>query len=187
MKKFLLPLVLIITLSFSSGCAYTGLPPGLSYREGVDVQYFNPSLSSFEIAHLVSEDFLTSFEYGENKFYCSIYEPFLFLDVFDKALMYLEYSDDVYEEAKNYILTEMDLDLSKERSYNGYIFHFNKDCRVDDFPYEYLMAGYNDSKNRLVFLGLYAAPEKHPELECGETDFGKYLQIVYGEFYDFDA
>ncbi len=186
MKRFLLSLAFVITLSFSSGCAYTGLPPGLSFREGVDVQYFNPSLSSFEIAHLVSEDFLTSFEYGENKFYCSIYEPFLFLDVFDKALMYLEYSDDVYEEAKNYILTEMDLDLSQEKSYNGYVFHFNKDHRII-FPYEYLMAGYNDSKNRLVFLGLCAGIGKHPELECGETDFGKYLQIVYGEFYDFDA
>ena len=185
MKKFLLSLALVIALSFSSGCAY-GLPPGLSYREGVDVQYFSSKLSSFETARLVSEDFLTRFEYGDNKFYWDVYE-FLLLDIFDKTLMYLEYSDDVYEEAKNYILTEMDLDLSKERSYNGYIFHFNKDCRVDDFPYEYLMAGYNDSKNRLVFLGLYAAPEKHPELECGETDFGKYLKIVYGEFYDFDA
>ena len=188
MKRFLLSLVLVITLSFFSGCAY-GLPPGLSYREGVDVKYFDHSLSSFGIADLVSEDFLTSFEYGDNKFYCYIYEPFLFIEVFDKALMYLEYSDDVYEEAKNYILTEMDLDLSQEKSYNGYIFHFNtgRYNLVTNFPTGYLMAGYNDSKNRLVFLGIYASTKKHPELDYGETDFGKYLKMVYGEFYDFDA
>lgn len=187
MKKFLLSLALIITLSFSSGCAYTGLPPGLSYREGVDVKYFEFELSEYSTAHLVSEDFLTKFEYGDNKFYWGAYESFLLLDVFDKTLMYLEYSDDVYVEAKNYILTEMDLDLSQEKSYNGYVLYFNNDCLRTNFSYVYLIAGYNDSKNRLVFLGLYVSARNHPELECGETDFGKYLKMVYGEFYDFDA
>ena len=192
MKRFLLSLVLVTTLSFFSGCTggCTGikpLPTGEPYYKGVDVQEFSTSLSSFGTAHLVSEDFLTKFEYGDNKFYWDNNEGFFRLADIDKTLMYLEYTDDVYEEAKNYILTEMDLDLSQEKNYNGYIFHFNNDCLRTNFPYVYLIAGYNDSKNKIVFLGIYASTKKHPELDYGETDFGKYLKMVYGEFYDFDA
>ena len=194
MKKILLELILITTLAYFSGCTggCTGinpLPTGRPFCEGVDVQEFSPMLSECGTTyHLIPETFLTKFEYGDNKFYWDTNGSFFrFLPDIDKTLMYLEYTDDVYEKAKDYILTDMNLDFTQEKSYNGYVFHFNEDFGYIYFPYSYLIAGYNDSKNRLVFLGLYASAKKYPELECGETDFGKYLKMVYGEFYDFDA
>lgn len=184
MKKFLLALILISTFVFVTGCS-----EGIDYTKGVDVINFSFAESSIgTTSHLIPQDLLTKFEYGDNKYFRYTNDGAFYFGDIDKTLMYLEYTDNVYEEAKDYILTEMNLDFSKEKSYNGYVFHFNEDFpHRTYFPHGYLMAGYNDEKNRLVFLGLTSSEKKYPEFECGKTDFGKYLKIVYGEFYDFDA
>lgn len=187
-KKFILVVILSAVAVFVTGCS-----EGVKYSEGVDVQYFRPALSSIgTTAYLIPDNFLEEFEYTENKFYrYSNDRAFSFGDM-DKNLMYLEYSDEVYEEAKDFVLTEMDLDLSDERIYNGYTFYMNyahehNDGPKEIFPYRYFMAGYNDAKNRIIFISMDCVQKAYPEAEQGLTDFGWYLQTFFGEFYDFDA
>lgn len=185
MKKNFLHLVLIIILTIISGCS-----KGTDYTKGVDVEHFIYSQSSVgTTSHLIPENFLTMFEYGQNKYYRYTNETtFVPGGDMDKTLMYLVYSEDIYKESKDYILCEMNLDFSQFKSYNGYVFYFNEDFpHKTNFPFDYLMAGYNDTKNTLIFLGMSCERNKYPDLEYGETDFGKYLKIFFGEFYDFDA
>ena len=191
MKKCCLKLSLVLILMLSAGCS-SHSHEGFTYSEyaaGVDVKYLTQGLSSHgTTGHLIPKDFLTKFEYGNNKFYWYTNEKTFSFGDMDKTLVYLEYADDIYEKAKSYILNYEGIDLSQEMNYNDYIFHFNEDFpHPTNFPFGYLMAGYNDTKNTLIFLGMSCAENKYPDLEYGKTDFGKYLKIFFGEFYDFDA
>lgn len=136
---------------------------------------------------LIPKGFLTRYEYvqGDFFFYAT---AVLNRDPMDKTLLYVEYSDTNYKEAKEYIMTEMNLNIAEAKEYNGYTFYLNNDFEPREiFPFQYTMAGYNDEKNRLIFLGMVCAEKSYPDVQYGETDFGLYLEIFFGEWYDFDA
>jgi hypothetical protein len=183
-KRFFLSAVLLAIMLPLTGCSHEA-----GYTEVMDVKDFSPALSSVgTTSDLIPENFLNMFQYTENKFYRYANDECIFHWNMDKTLMYLQYPNVVYEEAKEYILTEMDLDFSVERSYNGYVFYMNLAYSPNIiFPSQSLMAGYNDTANRLVFLGMCCSDDVYPEVNLGLTDFGAYLKTFYGEFYDFDA
>ena len=156
MKKRILSGIVLCAVCISvAGCNLGGWEIGTYYTQGVDVEEFTPALSSIgTTAYLIPDNFLEEFDYVENKFYRYTNEHGFDFGDMDKNLIYLGYSDEVYEEAKNYILTEMDLNLSDEKIYNGYTFYMNyaqehATGHQEIFPYECNMAGYNDSKIEL--------------------------------------
>ena len=89
--------------------------------------------------------------------------------------------------------------LSSEniREYNGYVFvenlalakghGFLKDGRNTKFPSWFTMMGYNDSLCKLVFIGFCCSGVDDPQAAYAETDFGKFLDIFFSEYYDFNA
>lgn len=183
-KRLIFSFILCVIAILLAGCS-----TGIKYSEGVDVQYFSPALSSSgTTSQLVPEKFLEKFEYSENRFYHYTNERAFSFGDMDKTLLYLEYDDGIYEKAKEYILTEMDLNFTEKREYNGYVFYLNEDLATRTyFPYQYLMAGYNDDKNRVIFFGMVCVERLYPDVKYGETDLGLYLKIFFGDWYDFDA
>lgn len=183
MKKLFCVIISVVVIVFFVGCS-----SGVSFVDGVDVRHFIPTLSSVGTTGcLIPKNLLEEFDYGENRFYWSSNDRLLPGDM-DKTLLYVEYSDANYEEAKEYIMTEMNLNIAEAKEYNGYIFYLNNDFEPREiFPFQYTMAGYNDEKNRLIFLGMVCAEKSYPDVQYGETDFGLYLEIFFGEWYDFDA
>ena len=187
-KRLIFSFILCVIAILLAGCS-----TGIKYSEGVDVQYFSPALSSSgTTSQLVPEKYLEKFEYSENRFYHYTNERAFSFGDMDKTLLYLEYDDGIYEKAKEYILTEMDINFTERREYSEYVFYINHAFKnvagyLEFFPYQYLMVGYNDDKNRVIFFGMVCVERLYPDVKYGETDLGLYLKIFFGDWYDFDA
>lgn len=114
----------------------------------------------------------------------------------ETAFAYLEYEAATYEEAKQFCLNTMSLSAENTKEYNGYVFAENlalteknrsedgKDLR---YPRYFIMFGYNDALNRLVFISLFCGDEHAEKAALADTDFGTFLKEFYGEYYDFGA
>ena len=127
--------------------------------------------------------------------------PLLSLSSLEKAIAILEYDDIIYQEAKQYCLNNMYLSPTNIKEHNGYVFIENlgyadyvgsiKNGVNQEFPETFTMFGYNDSLKTLVFLGFcseHANDKKDdPQAAYAETDFGKFLDIFFSEYYDFNA
>ena len=178
----LLPIVLL----FSVACAH---------YETAGLEKFAPELSEDGLTgHLIPDDLLEVYPYVDGDFYYYLDEVLLSVDKSqceEKCLLWLEYSDEIYLEAKEYILLEMDLDLEQELSYSGYTFYINYGMKhvghyPCSFPGYYNAAGFSDANHRLIFIGFHATLDDHPEIDYGLTDFGLYLETFFGEYYNFN-
>ena len=116
------------------------------------------------------------------------FSDFISNQYFEKTLLYVKYSDDEYEKAKEYIIKQQDLDIFNDLSFNSYHFYLNQleVSFLRHFPSSYIMTGYNDEQNILIFIGMYCSEKSYPEVQYGLTDFGLYLKTFFGEWYNFD-
>jgi len=159
------------------------------------IEEFHPSNSDFSLCvGLIPEDFLENYDNyiaGDYFFYSN--NNYINLGI-DKTLMYLVYEKDVYEEAKQYIFDNMALDIDNKRELNGYVFYESLSYieatkainpELDTFPNDYQMVAINDEKNTIIFLGLFTG-SSYENIQLGNTDFAKYLEIFYGEYYSFE-
>ncbi len=111
----------------------------------------------------------------------------------DRSLMYIEFTEDVYQSAKSSIFDWEDPDVKvveeTRLDYNGYVFYesyfYNNYQKWFGGNYRCAMAGYNDEKHKLIFISMFCDVD-YPELETALTDFEFYLKTFYGDFYDFD-
>ena len=157
------------------------------YRED-GLESFNKAHSYGVTCYLIPDNFMEDFEYVDGDYHW--YSDDDYRKSMDKTLLYLEYSDENYRQAKEFVLTEMDLDFSTEKSYNGYVFYINlayaNGAYREIFPRQYTMVGYNDNNSRIIFIGMCCAANDYPETQYGLTDFGLYLKTFFGEWYNFD-
>ena len=162
---------------------------------------YHPMDSNFEITQQFfpteNSDFLDMFDYvwGDYHYYES---PLTIIkSPYAKAIAVLKYEQNVYWEAKQYCLDHMYLSSTNIKEYNGYMFSENlafakendslEDGENTDFPGWFTMMAYNDSLNTLVFIGFYCTYDDDPDAAYAETDFGKFLDIFFSEYYDFNA
>lgn len=145
-------------------------------------------------------DFLKMFDYtwGDYHYYDA---PFLSVSSLEKAIAVLKYDEEIYRKAKQYCLDNMYLSATNIKEYSGYVFVENlahpesfgrvKNGANQDFPQIFTMFGYNDALNTLVFIGFCSenafSKKDDPKAAYAETDFGKFLDIFYSEYYDFNA
>ena len=186
MKKiFSVILIVVCVLSLVSCWEKT-------YR-GIDE--FHRGNSDFSLcAWLIPNDFLEIYDNYVSGDYFFYSNNNYINNGIDKTLMYLVYEEDIYEDVKQYVFDNMTLDIVNKRELNGYVFYENlsfadsleyKDIDPDSFPYQYNMVAINDEKKTVLFFGLIAG-SSYENIELGNTDFAKYLEVFYGEYYSFE-
>ena len=114
---------------------------------------------------LPSEDFIDKFEYKEARYYH--YETALF-DVSNFhafSYLYFEYSDEVYFEAKDFMLSEVKAFNDHYEHYHDFVFlesaktvekrNLSSTKIESEFPEWFWMLGYNDVSKSMLFCGFY--------------------------------
>ena len=186
MKKILSVILIVVCVLSLVSCWEK------TYR-GIDE--FSQGNSDFTLCHgLIPKDFLKTYDnYVDGDYFFYSNNNYINLGI-DKTLMYLVYEKDVYEEAKQYLFDNADLDIDNKRELNGYVFYENLSYakyvkaineELDTFPYQYNMVAISDEKNTIIFMGIYTG-SSYENIELGNTDFAKYLEVFYGEYYSFE-
>ena len=135
---------------------------------------------------LIPEEFVEKFTYTDG-YYCHycFSKSFFSSSSSDRALMFLQYDGETYEEAKAYVFANMDLSEESVESYNGYAFY---DIYTESFginaPHQFKRFAFNDSKKTLIFIGHYSF-QYEDILEEYSDDWGAFLNDFYGDWYDF--
>lgn len=154
--------------------------------------------------------FLKAYPYIDGDYF--YFETGVFTDrCVEQELMYLVYSPDVYEEAKNEALEDFSLSSCHRYRYNGYDFIENLSnwqmeyatlTKYNQKGYEYFietgenlyfpnnkfnMVAYNDEKNILLFLGFHFGGKMNEEDEIALNPFQiEAFLKTYFYFYDFN-
>ncbi len=183
MKKTVCLLIcLSIAIFCSGGCGGRVVEkPGFS-NFNVNDSMFGICGGSLRLGKTVQE----TYEYIEGDYYFSSYQ-FLPFAIQESSLIYLVYTDAIYEEAKQFVIDhfEMSSDLHTF-TYNDYTFYT---VIVWEFPLHHTLLAYNDEKNTLVFMGFYiSSPLSNRDQEILQMlvdgDIEPFLK-EYFSFYDF--
>ena len=159
-----------------------------------DFQNFQSGLENFHSANsdhglcdgLIPDDFIDLFEYMDGTYYKEYTSSGLFRDVCERSLVYFEYDDITYNNAKSYAIENLILDEKQFAEYGGYSFFTNKTREHDTgYPRNFKVYGYNDENNTLVFLGFYVSVELYEEVDALANDWPAFLEKYYGEWYSF--
>ena len=173
-----------------------------SFDEYVDhVNRYENGFSYVEIDHplfwLPSISFLQDYSYIEGFYYWREDDALrgFFTDELrsDIALLSLKYDENVYIEAKDFMLQEIEPYEDKYYEYGSYIFYENSNFAEErgskGFPLWFTMACYNDEKQTLCFLGFYVPggttlfDEKY--LTDMDNNWEDFIDEFFGEYYDF--
>ena len=154
MKKTLsLIIILTIVVMMFVGCTHT-TKNGLA----IYIERYN-YICDFELTNdLIYNDaqFLEDFKYIDGDFH---YESDFW--TCSKTLLYLEYDNETYINAKNAVLENTPHYDNEVYEFNGYVFHKtpNMYYNIEDSLKKFILIGYNDEKQTLFFLGAYVGPE----------------------------
>lgn len=174
-------------LTFAFLCSACGTH---SYREGLD-NYDVKSAHYVSTNDIIPNGFLEEFEYVNGNFYYSFDEPFPFTHTIESTLIYLNYDDSVYENAKDYILTAYGIDDKTDwiiGSCKNYSFHINNEYKYTQItPHSRFVAlSYNDDINTLVLIGFYSNDDLY-EFENNQIVGFEDLLKTYFTWYDFES
>ncbi len=185
--KLLLAPVLLLTMLLTSCQGY--LTSGL----GEYPWYDDVELYKF----LTPKNFTDEFSYIDGDYYAYESAPLEF-DRDTVAILYLQYEEEVYVQAKQYMLDNTDYNEEEYNEYNGYAFYENMALAKDhdhidengknSFGVAWTnFICYNDSNKILIFLGIcVTSPGEATARELYKEDFGAFLK-EYFSWYDFDA
>lgn len=111
------------------------------------------------------------------------------------SLLALKYDENVYIEAKSFMLEKISPIDKELYAYNGYIFYQNpnfiKFWGEGRFPQFFTMASYNDEKHTLLFIGMYSWTFAGPScledrfLNDPKGNWEEFIETYYGDIYDF--
>ena len=193
--------LIIITLFILSSCCYEIEYKSIDeYKERVMTSGFG--FYDVEIDHpkylLPSNNYLDEYSYLEGNYY--FYENSPFCDFVmekhkpNRYLIILKYSENIYYEAKQFVLENIPIYMEKKYSINNYQFYINKNF-MDRFdkndlpqvPKWMTMVGYNDEKSIICFLGFNNSYPKLEDKYLNEFDnnFEDFIVQYYSEYYEF--
>ncbi len=198
MKKVLVIFLIIVCSICMAGCYQDFSSDSLDdYIAFVKRNGFGNS--TLELDHpdyfLPSDTFLEDYDYIEGRYawrdYDSLRELFQKRVSPDITFLYLRYEEEVYINAKQCMLDNIEPYNELYYEYNDYIFYENSNFieqkRKRRFPEYFTMACYNDKSYELVFIGFYASvrTEKGYMININ-NDFGAFINAYYGEYHDFN-
>ena len=141
--------------------------------------------------NIIPEGFINRFAYTDGYCYHFCFGKDFSFAVSDRALLFFEYDDETYNQAKEYVFANLILSSKPVEEYNGYIFYdnyseqlFNEESSYA-FPYAFMRFAYNDSKNTLIFIGCFTSHDFDENMKQTSADWGVFLEKYYGEWYDF--
>jgi hypothetical protein len=145
--------------------------------------------SNMVYGYLLPSEMETKYPYTDGDFY---YRDNL-IESIVVCIEYLKYTDEIYPEAKEYMLANTDYTEKVHYTYNGYEFYENlkrprekgdlDENGKNTWGLEVChFICYNDSKQTLVFTALYQSSDK----TCSQEDWGAFLK-KYFPYYDFDV
>ena len=195
MKKITCIFICIVLVACVVSCS-------AAEKHGIDSFDVNDSESGLtqHLLPTMDDEFLAMFKYTYGDYH--YYDGILSTDPpAEKVFMILEYEEAIYQEAKQYCIDNMCLSKDNVKTYNGYVFVENlaypremkylKGQKNTRFPNSFCMLGYNDLNQSLIFIGFSLGETPKSDLEkkaaYAETDFGKFLDIFFSEYYDFNA
>ena len=161
------------------------------------INKYERGYSNFEIDlpeyFLPSPTFFEDYKYTKGYYYYFGDES-LFVD-FPKpntSLLVLEYDEKTYEQAKEYMLEKIKPYNNTRYIYDNYSFYENSNFinlrKERGFPTWFTVAGLNDEKRALVFLGFHTSTSsvlpngRETDMEEHWTSF---IDEYYGKYYDF--
>ena len=183
-----LALVLVACMLFSL-VSCNLLLSGLEF-ETSGIENFRPATSTVGTTTcIIPEKFLDDFKYENAQYYYNDECPAFDFHI-DRGIIICEYDDEVYTEAKNYCLDNMELFHDTAIEYNGYTFIENVEVfEHEDCPNNFNMFVYNDDRQCLIFLGFYFfnINDKYTPHEYAPDDFIEILETYFTDYgyYDF--
>lgn len=195
MKKGKLLVCCAFFLAFSlllGGCHL--LEEDTIYITGIENHSEALSSRSLTDQLFMPRDFLSTFTYESgNFFYYDRYDIFM-KDPLERSLLYLNYDEETYLQAKEYALQNI---FSKEkvtRQYNDFVFVDNYNGEKDaeyaseqfttEISHWFTSVGYNDQNCCLIFLGFYGSSEEMKVVNG--LSWGEFLEHYFSEYYDFE-
>jgi len=179
MKKSFIVLFLVISILLTS-CTST------YHNDGIE--NFNKGDSSVSLCqNLIPDGFIDEFEYIEADYHWFATEKFIAVEARETVIMYFKYSDEIYNEAKEYIVENMLLSNKITAEYGNYKFLDNYTNGTSyKFPYSFSRVAYNDANNTLVFIAFNVSAELYKDAALAREDWGAFLGKYYGEWYSFE-
>ncbi len=187
-RVFLTLTIVFILLGMCTSCRMELYFDSLEeYRKGVEAHGIGNSNTEIDIAFafLPSQTFISDYVYTDGGYH--YYEDSRFwLTKPEKSFLWLRYSEDVYLEAKAFMLEKIPNDDEDHiYPYGDYVFYLNFDM---DFPLWFTMACYNDTNCTLMFIGFYIFESQDEGKEHKWeriSDWENFIDTYYGEYYDF--
>ena len=196
MKKIIAFVFVIIFVLSLTSCNEPIVCDSLEeYIEMVERNEYKVGHSSLELDHpeylLPSDSFFSDYTYSNGGYYR--YENSLLGAENSKSILWLQYSPEVYIEAKT-SLNDIIAQSKRSYSYGDYSFFLHHNFFEDyggTYPAWFTLAGYNDTTYTLFFLGFHKFSSDRvmssEELNAlMEPDFGKFLNTFYSEQYNFE-
>ncbi len=188
MKKILYIFVLLFNVLLLSSCDE-------EYSEGFEHITEHGSEIELDMGTLHFYNTFKEYNYIDGNYY--FYEK-----IFDseKFLMYFKYEEEDYWKAKEYLFENFSLWDEPIKEYNDYIFYLNTyyvdykdlpeinenyDYWYYGFPEEFQTYCYNDRTSTLMLIGYWNGSNKEERL-LAKDEFGKFLESVFGKYYDFN-
>ena len=199
MKNKTIFVIVVLSLCLLTSCAV--FQPSPLYVNGLENWRAEESNVGLNQHLFPNEQFITQFTYIDGNYHynddCKIFKPSV-----ETSLVYLKYDSELYLEAKQYCLDNMNLSKNNIAEYNGYVFVENLslpeeyECLQNGenlrYPAFFTMFGYHDSLETLVFIGFHSSAttsygrEVYDKIELAKTDFGAFLTEFYLQYYDFN-
>lgn len=161
------------------------------------IENFSPGDSEFSLCSTLmpNHNFINQYEYIEADYYYSDYCKDSCVGFGEEhVIIYFEYDEEIYNEAKDYCLSKFPLSEKNRVEYNGYVFIENvwlKEENDEPFDLErFQMFIYNDGLNRLVFMGYknmedYFVSFSPEQSQNVLDDWETFLEQEFAEVYDF--
>lgn len=196
MKKIFVIILIIVCSICMTGC-YEDLRRE-NLEEYIDLVHRGGghSHSSLDRAEyfLPSATFFEDYDYIEGKYAWREDDPLR--ELFQKdvhpeiTFLYLRYEEEVYINAKQCMLENIEPYNELYYEYNDYIFYENSNyiqTMGRRFPEDFTMACYNDKKCTLIFIGFNAYTKSNKKyVDYLKNDFPMFIDTYYGEYHDFN-
>ena len=204
MKKIINIVLISMCIMFLSSC-YQDLEISSLDEYVAQISQYKIGYSSVEIDDpdyfLPSRTFIQDYDYIEGKYYWREDDPLrqLFTTKVnpDISFLCLQYDENTYYNAKEFMLKEIKPYGNKFYEYNNYIFFENSNAiklrySSSRIPEWFTMACYNDVNYTLIFIGFYsgtlAGPSCLEEKYINDIDnnWDDFLNQYYGQCYNFN-
>lgn len=151
---------------------------------------FNLNHSHYELNLYIlpSTDFADTFKYTDIEYHYR--EEYQSTTHFvERSIVAINYEKEIYQQAKEYCIQNMQLAGSSAIEHNGYTFIENtklaagQDRLGKSFPHWYNMFAYNDTSNSLLFIGFYGSDYTSNDAQNIRDNWGLFWEKHFSDIH----